>query len=186
MMNRRNVLIAVSIVTLAAAMLGCGQAQAPQPADTAAQAEAPTPKPKEVELLFVQSATSASLADGVLTLGGVSGATIYFSDRPERIAGHLTTEEFVESWGVGEDSFESNPPNATLSLLSGPEPQEIVVTITNPRLEEGDLIYDAAVIEGAATATGGASSLFIDVIGRPLTPMSYAGVARRTARRVVY
>jgi hypothetical protein len=36
-------------------------------------------------------------------------------------------------------------------------------------------------------ATGGPVALFIDVIGMPLTPLSYAGVARRTAyRRAVY
>jgi hypothetical protein len=35
-------------------------------------------------------------------------------------------------------------------------------------------------------ATGGPVALFIDV-GMPLTPLSYAGVARRTAyRRAVY
>jgi hypothetical protein len=37
-------------------------------------------------------------------------------------------------------------------------------------------------------ASGGPASLFIDIIGMPLTPMSYAGVARRTAyrRAVIY
>ncbi len=36
------------------------------------------------------------------------------------------------------------------------------------------------------SAEGDASSLFIDVIGRPLTPLSAGGVRRRTRRRVVY
>lgn len=30
-----------------------------------------------------------------------------------------------------------------------------------------------------------AASLFIDVIGMPLTPLSYAGAARRTTRRAI-
>lgn len=162
-------------------IFGCGAPPAPQVPTTAGT---PTPQ-TEVELLFVQSAESVSMADGVLTLGGINSATIYFSDRPERIAGHITTDEFVEKWGVGDDNFKSNPPNATLSILSGPEPQEIVVTITNPRVDAGELIYDVDVLEGPDSATGGASSLFIDVIGRPLTPVSAAGVARRTTRRVV-
>jgi hypothetical protein len=34
-------------------------------------------------------------------------------------------------------------------------------------------------------AKGADVSVFIDVIGMPLTPMSYAGVARRTYRRAV-
>jgi hypothetical protein len=29
-------------------------------------------------------------------------------------------------------------------------------------------------------------SVFIDIIGRPLTPFSYAGVARRSYRRAYY
>jgi len=37
---------------------------------------------------------------------------------------------------------------------------------------------------GALLALGGGEA--IAVIGRPLTPMSYAGVARRTARRSYY
>jgi len=166
-------------------MLGCGGA--PQPAATNAVEveETPAPAADEPEFLFVQGADSASLADGVLRMGSVNPSTIYFSDRPDRIAGHLTTEEFVATWGDGEDSFASNPPNATLSILTGDQPQEIVVTITEPRLEDGDLVYNVSILEGAETATGGACSLFIDIIGRPLTPMSYAGVARRTMRRAV-
>ena len=166
-------------------MLGCGGA--PQPAAPAVVEvdEAPAPTPEKPEFLFVQTADSATLADGVLVMGGINPATIYFSDRPDRVAGHLTTDEFVATWGEGEDSFASNPPNATLSILTGDQPQEIVVTITEPRLEDGDLVYNVSILEGAEAATGGACSLFIDIIGRPLTPMSYAGVARRTMRRAV-
>lgn len=35
-------------------------------------------------------------------------------------------------------------------------------------------------------AKGGPVSLFIDVIGMPLTPMSYAAAARRDYRRALY
>jgi len=39
------------------------------------------------------------------------------------------------------------------------------------------------VLQGTMPASGGPASLFIDIIGMPLTPLSYAGVARRTAYR---
>ncbi len=185
-MQRTKSLSARGIAALATAlMLGCGGA--PQPAaPTAVEADvAPAPAPEQLEFLFVQTAGSAMLADGVLRMGSVNPATIYFSDRPDRVAGHLTTDEFVATWGEGEDSFASNPPNATLSILAGEQPQEIVVTITEPRLEDGDLVYNVSILEGADAAAGGACSLFIDIIGRPLTPVSYAGVARRTMRRAV-
>ena len=136
-----------------------------------------------VDLLYVQSAQGATLDKGLLTLKNVNKATIFFSDRPERIVGHEPTEDFIADWEVGEDNFASNPPNATLSILSGGEPQEIVLVLKNPRLAKDDLLYDIEVLDGNQQAHGGASSLFIDTIGRPLRPASVAGVHRRHRRR---
>ena len=42
----------------------------------------------KVEMLFVQSAKGATLENGKLTLNGVGPTTVFFSDRPKRIAGH--------------------------------------------------------------------------------------------------
>ncbi len=187
-MQRMKSLTALGIAALTVPlMLGCGGAPQSAAPTVVAVEEAPAPAPAadQLEFLFVQGADSVSLADGVLKMGGVNPATLYFSDRPDRVAGHLTTQEFVDTWGDGDDSFASNPPNATLSILTGDQPQEIVVTLTEPRLEDGDLVYNVSVLEGADAAVGGSSSLFIDIIGRPLTPVSYAGVARRTMRRAV-
>jgi len=39
----------------------------------------------------------------------VSAATVFFSDRPDRIAGNMTTAAFVPFWSTGQDSFLSNP-----------------------------------------------------------------------------
>jgi hypothetical protein len=57
------------------------------PADEIASAEAPG-KAEKVDLLFVQNANGASvdLKTHTLTLLGVSQTTIFFSDRPVRIA----------------------------------------------------------------------------------------------------
>ena len=74
---------------------------------------------EEVNYLFVQGARGSSLEGGVLRLIDIDPATLFFSDRPDRITGHLTTEEFIANWSEGDDSFASDPPNATLSILSG-------------------------------------------------------------------
>jgi hypothetical protein len=67
---------------------------------------APVAKPPDIQLLFVQSARSATLSkDGRLTLKGVSPTTLYFSDRPARIAGHYRNAEFMQFWQGGKDSF---------------------------------------------------------------------------------
>jgi hypothetical protein len=60
-----------------------------------------------------------------------------------------------------------------------------VLVIQEPELVGDDLSYQVRVLEGTLPAKGGPASLFIDIIGMPLTPISYAGVARRTWRRAV-
>jgi hypothetical protein len=74
-----------------------------------------------VSLLFVQMATSGTFTetdDGhLLVLEGINEQTIYYSDRPHRIAGHMSTDELVKKWTSGEDSFESNPPNAVMTIV---------------------------------------------------------------------
>jgi hypothetical protein len=42
------------------------------------------------------------------------------------------------------------------------------------------------VLEGTLLAQGGACALFIDIIGMPRTPFSFAGAARRGFRRAYY
>lgn len=140
---------------------------------------------KVVEYLFVQNAKSIAFDRGMLTLRDVSPTTLFFSDRPERIVGHTLTKEFQEDWGVGEDNFAADPPNATLSIFNDEEIVDVVVVLSNPEIRDGDLIYDVRILDGEVPRTGGESSLFIDVIGRPLSPVSIAGRHRRVRRHVV-
>jgi hypothetical protein len=145
----------------------------------------PALQPDEFEALYVQSA-QALVSDGVaFTLRRVAPSTLMFSDRPERIVGHLTSAQFVDGWGDGENSFLADPPNAVLSFLAAEDetPDDVVVTLRNPRLTGEDLTYDSDVLEGNLPLQAGACSLFIDPIGRPLSPVSVMGVRRRQRRR---
>ena len=99
------------------------------------------------ELLFVQNAHDVSVEKGKLTLKKVSPTSIFFTDRPERIAGHMTTKDFVDEWDEGGNSFKADPPNAALSVLGKDEIVDIEVTLMNPRFMGADLIYDIAVLE---------------------------------------
>ena len=47
------------------------------------------------ELLFVQTSNGAVLTDSTLTLTGISPQTGWFTDRPDREAGQVPTEEFL-------------------------------------------------------------------------------------------
>ena len=138
--------------------------------------------PKHANLLFVQNAQSVSfdIHRDRMTLHGVNATTIAFADRPERFAGHMPTRNFVPMWSQGRDNFLKDPPNATLSVLDGKNVTSVVMVLRNPRLTGNDLSYDVQVLEGTPPAHGGEASLFIDIIGMPLTPLSYAGAARRS------
>ena len=141
---------------------------------------------KMADFLFVQNARGISYADGKLTLKGVNPAAVMFSDRPERIVGRVTTKDFVDNWASGDDSFKTDPPNAVLTADNGSAAEEVTLVLKSPRLEVDALVYDVDVLNGSDTLSGEWASLFIDLIGRPLTPLSYAGVARRTTRRIMW
>jgi hypothetical protein len=159
-------------------------------APAALAVEVPAAAPVMAQLLFVQNAAGVEIGAGgrTLTLKGVSPTTLFFSDRPVRLAGHYRTEEYLQFWKNGPDSFLKDPPNATLSVFEKGKDElaDVVVTLRNPRVSGSDLTYDVTVISGALPKPGmGPASLFIDIIGLPFTPLSFAGVARRTAYRTV-
>lgn len=152
-----------------------------------ARAQAPKEREKQPDFLFVQTAKGMTFdpATNKLTLTGVSPVTTFFADRPERIAGNMTTAAFVPFWSKGKDSFLADPPNADISLLEGDSLKQVVAVLQNPLLEGDNLSYTVKVLQGSMPAKGAEVSVFIDVIGMPLTPVSYAGVARRSYRRAV-
>jgi hypothetical protein len=137
----------------------------------------------EIEALFVQTAHDVSYDEGKLTLHTVAPTTLFFSDRPDRVTGHITSQEFVESWDKGDDSFASNPPNAVLSIFHPEGVSDIVVELMDPSLTSGQLTYVVEILDGEMPASGGPSALFIDTIGRPLSPVSAGGMHRRDRRR---
>ncbi|MCA1406492.1 hypothetical protein I6F26_18890 [Ensifer sp. IC3342] len=170
MTTRRNLLLAASTLAVAAVSPRVRSVHA---ADEVA------------DFLFVQTADAMSYDKGTskITLEGVSGSTLFFSDRPERIAGNMKTAAFVPFWSKGKDSFLSDPPNADLSILEGGELKQVVVVLKDPELNADRLSYAVQVIDGELPEKGADVSVFIDIIGMPLTPLSYAGVARRAYRR---
>lgn len=152
-----------------------------------AAAQGSSPQAGHADFLFVQSARRMRFdrPTGRMTLLGVSPVTVFFSDRPERIAGNMRTAAFVPFWSQGKDSFLSDPPNADISILEGDTLKQVVVVLQSPALVGEDLSYEVKALQGEVPATGTDVSVFIDVIGMPLTPVSYAGAARRGYRRAV-
>jgi hypothetical protein len=143
---------------------------------------------KQPDFLFVQTAKGMSFdkSTNKLTLEGISPITLFFSDRPERIAGNMRTTAFVPFWSTGKDSFLSDPPNADISILEGDKLRQVVAVLQAPALKGDTLTYTVKVLQGDMPAKGADVSVFIDIIGMPMTPFSYAGAARRGYRRMYW
>ena len=71
-------------------------------------------------------------------------------------------------------------PPCRYSAQDGSTVRDAVVVLKTPNLAGDRLTFDVQVLEGDLTGTDGAAAVFIDIIGLPWTPLSYAGVARRT------
>jgi hypothetical protein len=178
MTTRRDVAVAAAATAALTAAIDPARAQTAlvQPAgETTGSAD----------FLFVQTARRMSFdrAASKLTLRDVSPVTLFFADRPDRIAGNRRTAAFVPFWSQGRNSFLSDPPNADLSIVEGGELRQVVVVLRNPVLEAGSLAYTVQVLSGTMPDAGDEVSVFIDIIGMPRTPLSFAGAARRGYRR---
>jgi hypothetical protein len=167
-------------ITLAALIALPPAALAQAPAKSAPAKPTPVAiSDQKVELLFVQNATGITYdkAKGTLRMKNIGRSTLFFTDRPVRMAGHYhTRDEFLPAWSEGPDSFAKNPPNATLSILEvgKADLQNVVINLKNPRMQGKDLIYDITIIEGTMPQAAGDAVLFIDILG----------VWRRHIRRV--
>ncbi len=140
---------------------------------------------EDIEALFVQTAAAMTGDGDRLVLHGMSPSTLYFADRPQREIGHMSTRSFVGFWGEGENSFAADPPNAVLSFAEPGDrpPEDVVVVIQEPHLEGDQLSYEVKILDGTLPTATGPCALFIDPFGRPLSPVSAAGMHRRERRR---
>ena len=141
------------------------------------------------EFLFVQTFAGGTWApkpdaDGVylLTLTGHAAQTVYFSDRPGRLVGTVSTRDFLDRLGFTP----ADPPNAAVVAQTADGGEDVlVVELLNPVYAEGfgadgavTVTYEARVLAGEAgerlasvagrqgdqefPAAFGPTSLFID------------------------
>ena len=130
-----------------------------------AQSEQTTPasdSSEDVSWLYVVNATGGSFDGKTIILHDVPPA-LMFSDRPNRIYGHMTLSELLPMVKEGPDSFVENPPNAVLSTFrEGELPTEATVTMFDAGIDGGNLTFTVNVLDGSIPATFGPASLFVD------------------------
>src|SRR6476469_5489685 len=139
---------------------------APEMPVGSALAQADKEPAKQADFLFVQTAKGMSFdkSTNKLTLDGIGSTTLFFTDRPERIAGNMKTTAFIPFWSTGKDSFLSDPPNADVSILEGDQLRQMVVVLQTPALKGDALTYTVKVLQGDVPAKGADVSVFIDII----------------------
>jgi len=139
------------------------------------------------DMLFVQDAKAMVFDGSRLTLKEANPNIIFFCDRPVRTAGHMTRDAFMKLVSEGENSFADNPPNAAVSIVNAKgEVTEAVVTLSKRPLVNGnDMVFPIKLLDGQLPNAGETVIMFIDPIGRPMSPTSVAGVHRRHRRRAV-
>ena len=62
-------------------------------------------------------------------------------------------------------------------------PDDRIAVLRDPVLQGNSLNYTVKLLSGDVPAAGADVSVFIDIIGMPLTPLSFAGARRRAYRR---
>ena len=139
------------------------------------------------DMLFVQDAKAMAFDGSLLTLKDANPNIIFFCDRPVRTAGHMNRDVFMELVTEGANSFADNPPNAAVSIVSakGDVTQAVVTLSKRPQVSGKDMVFPIKVIDGELPNAGETVIMFIDPIGRPMSPTSRAGVHRRHRRRAV-
>jgi len=141
---------------------------------------------KAPTFLFVISAKKGTFKNNRIVLHDISHQVVYFSDRPQRIAGNMGMPEFLEMWNSGDDSFKKDPPNAALSIVTRNGADNPVIEISDPAVEDGhSLSFKVEVLAGEVPESMGPVSVFVDAVvihraGRPLRPVGHTtAVVRR-------
>ncbi|WP_221938728.1 hypothetical protein [Mycobacterium sp. KBS0706] len=155
-----------------AAMVGLLCAPAPALAQDAitdpAEKTIGAPTKKEiVPSLIVMNSRGAKLEGATLTLTGVSPNSILFADRPVRAAGHALTAHLMREWTPGSGTFDRDPPNATVSVLSSDASgvSDVVLVLKDPKLNGDTLTFNVEILEGDLAGAEGPASIFIDIFG---------------------
>ena len=83
--------------------------------------------------MFVQTADDLKVDPTAQTLRlvKVRQQTLYFADRPERIAGHIKMGDYLSEWTskAGRDNFHNDPTNATLSVFEPGQPKDSLAVV---------------------------------------------------------
>ncbi len=100
------------------------------------------------ELIYIQQAKVAELSHNpnrlgtyLLKVSGSDKTLVYFSDKPDRVAGTLTLSQFVKTW-QNSTAVQDNQPNAVISYMEFKATTECgvgadILQLSNPKYDAG-------------------------------------------------
>ncbi len=117
------------------------------------------------KFLYVISSQAGSIEGDRIVFKNVP-AVVYFSDRPERIAGHMTLQDFVGIWKYEPSGLMKTPPTATLSVIGLADAGNVEMKLSDPIAKDKDtLSFKVQFLKSKTPQSFGKSSLFIDEVG---------------------
>ena len=132
------------------------------------------PVKSTLSYLYVLSAKSATLSHisqhgFQLTLHHVDSHILRFTDRPNRKAGLISTNHFLQNWAV---NFKNVPPNIALVHVNmmfdeKGEQQPAAMELSHPQIKHNEITFVASKLKGYPLSPGKllAPRLFIDSLG---------------------
>jgi hypothetical protein len=149
----RRLVAASTVILLFSAIMPVASAAAASDSQVVASPQSANP------LLFSVDIGKGSLqrrSNGLFTLTAQADSVVWFTDRPARAAGVMTTQAFVRKWA--QYGFRSSPPNAALITDGRTEILELtnprILGLTKPRLEGENLVFTARALPLAAVSQG--------------------------------
>ena len=135
---RLTKLIMVSALALSFSLVGINA----NAANNSTKTEKTAAGQVKLEFMYVQTGYQATLkktkqADVyTLTLNDVAPYVTYFSDKPKRIAGMFTIEDYLQNWQLNNSNIKKDAPNADLvgSYYHGDQQKmaNLVIELKNP------------------------------------------------------
>lgn len=102
--------------------------------------------PESPQALMVVTAaglTASDLDSNVqhISISGVDTQATLFTDRPERLAGQVSTDKLLT---VFFTNYPTDPPNVTISMLVDGAPHSRVVKLANPEWDGKTLMFESS------------------------------------------
>lgn len=117
---------------------------------------------EQESFLILEQAERAVVAEGKITLSGIDGSMLAFSNRPFRDVKTIEVEGFVTAWKDGANDATQDPPNVAITGLQDGEQVGFVVVLSEPALSEDRLSFAIRPLAGSFPSELSEVSLLFD------------------------